>query len=136
MNFEELQELGAKELARQEQVEHRLFCCTSTACLSAGAGTTHSALDEIVEGDGSNETVAEVVKTGCMGLCSRGPLVRVESKGKPHSFYQDVTPEVAEAIVSKHVPSSSNGTSAPDINLDEHVLPQDIPFFTLNGSRQ
>jgi bidirectional [NiFe] hydrogenase diaphorase subunit len=130
MNFKELQELGQKELERQEQIEHRIFCCTSTACLSAGAGPTHLALDESVEEIDSESTNSEVVKTGCMGLCSRGPLVRVESKGTDDHFYQDVTPEVAQAIVSKHVRPSENGTEKPDIDLDPYVLPQNIPFFT------
>jgi bidirectional [NiFe] hydrogenase diaphorase subunit len=129
MKFEELQELGHKELERQDEFDHRIFCCTSTACLSAGAGPTHLALDESVEKVGSNDSKSEVVKTGCMGLCSRGPLVRVESKGKPDHFYQDVTPEVAQTIVSKHVQPSENGSGGADIDLDQHVLPQDIPFF-------
>jgi bidirectional [NiFe] hydrogenase diaphorase subunit len=130
MNFEELQKLGEKELERQKEIEHRIFCCTSTACLATGAGTTHSTLKEIVESDNSDGGEAEVVPTGCMGLCSRGPLVRVESKGEPDNFYQEVTPDVAAAIVSKHAPEASNGSPTTEIDLTKHVLPRDIPFFT------
>ena len=36
MSFEKLEALGQKERARQEQYKRRIFCCTSTACLSAG----------------------------------------------------------------------------------------------------
>lgn len=130
MKFEELQELGQKERQRQEEFDHRIFCCTSTACLSAGAGPTHLALEESVEKLGPDGAKSEVVKTGCMGLCSRGPLVRVETKGSVAHFYQDVTPDVADAIVSTHVSISEVEGSAQEINLDEHTLPQDIPFFT------
>ncbi len=130
MSFEKLQELGAQELERQEKIDHRIFCCTSTACLSTGAGATHSALKGILEDEKIAAAEAEVVQTGCMGLCSRGPLVRVESKGEEDIFYQDVTPEVANEIVVKHVPSLSNGRSGTDLDLTKHILPQDIPFFT------
>jgi bidirectional [NiFe] hydrogenase diaphorase subunit len=130
MSFEKLQELGAQELERQEKIDHRIFCCTSTACLSTGAGATHSALKGILEEEKIAAAEAEVVQTGCMGLCSRGPLVRVESKGEEDSFYQEVTPEVANEIVVKHVPSLSNGRSGTDLDLTMHILPQDIPFFT------
>ena len=130
MNFKKLQELGEQELERQENIDHRIFCCTSTACLSTGAGATHSALKEILEDGKIVEDEAEVVQTGCMGLCSRGPLVRVESKGEEDIFYQDVTPEVANDIVVKHVPSLSNGRPGTEVELTKHLLPQDIPFFT------
>ena len=73
-----LDELAQEEKARQEQYRSRVFCCTSTACVSAGANLTHAALDEA--GGDKNSTDMEIVPTGCMGLCSKGPLVRVDSK--------------------------------------------------------
>jgi bidirectional [NiFe] hydrogenase diaphorase subunit len=130
MNFKELQELGEKERKRQETIEHRIFCCTSTACLASGSGATLNALKGLIDNGNSDETEAEVFQTGCMGLCSRGPLVRVDSKDKPDCFYQDVTPDIANEIVSKHVPSTSNAAPDSGIDLSKHVLPQDIPFFT------
>ncbi len=130
MNFKELQELGEKERERQETIEHRIFCCTSTACLASGSGATLNTLKVLVDNGNSDETEAETFQTGCMGLCSRGPLVRVDSKDKPDCFYQDVTPDVANEIFSRHVPSASNSSPDSEIDLSKHVLPQDIPFFT------
>ena len=130
MNYETLQELGEQELERQETIEHRIFCCTSTACLSSGSGATLNALKVLVDNGNSDETEAEIFQTGCMGLCSRGPLVRVDSKEKPDCFYQDVTPDVANEIFSRHVPSARNSSPDFEIDLSKHVLPQDIPFFT------
>ena len=82
MNFDSLEELGQEERARQEKYQRRIFCCTSTACLSAGAGQVHTTLDQAVAACKCGEHEAEVVKTGCMGLCSDGPLVRVDEKDK------------------------------------------------------
>jgi bidirectional [NiFe] hydrogenase diaphorase subunit len=135
MKFEELQEIGQKEHARQERLEHRIFCCTSTACLSAGAAATHHALEGMIGEDQPEQGGAEVVKTGCMGLCSAGPLVRVESKGGSPLLYKDVTPDVAEYITAKHVPASLLHEDAPRevadaIDLEAHKLSTDIPFYS------
>ena len=64
MNYEGLQELAAKERARQEQYKRRIFCCTSTACLSAGADLTHTTLKQSVDACKCDEHEAEVVQTG------------------------------------------------------------------------
>jgi len=155
MITDKLNEIAEQEKCRQEKYEHRIFCCTSTACLSAGAGQTVSHLINAVDACKCDEYTAEVVKTGCMGLCSRGPLVRVESKGEEAILYGDVSTEIAQQIVAKHIPvnddpsniESSDGGENPisphDMlhfraslreatvrdNLDLHIIPPDIPFF-------
>ena len=104
MNYEKLEALGQKELARQKKYNRRIFCCTSTACLSAGAGLTHTALEQAFAASQCDEHEAELVQTGCMGLCSRGPLVRLETRDQDPVLYGDVSAEVAQQIVARHVP--------------------------------
>ncbi len=131
MNNTKLEELAQKERDRQEQYERRIFCCTSTACLSAGANPTHAMLEQSVAECGCGEHDAEVVPTGCMGLCSRGPLVRVDTKNEESVLYGDVTPDVAQKIVAQHVPSDGkdNATESEELDLENHVVPLDAPFF-------
>jgi bidirectional [NiFe] hydrogenase diaphorase subunit len=155
MNFNTLEEIGQKELARQDKYERRIFCCTSTACLSAGAGQVHTSLDQSVAACKCDEYEAEVVKTGCMGLCSSGPLVRVDEKDQDPILYGNVTTELAPQIVSRHVPMGEV-EDEPDrddqdlsitphdmlhyranlrkagkkAELDKILIPLDIPFFT------
>jgi bidirectional [NiFe] hydrogenase diaphorase subunit len=155
MNDTMLKELAQNERERQEQYEHRVFCCTSTACLSAGAGLTHKAVEQGVAANGAVGLAAEVVQTGCMGLCSRGPLVRVESKNEDPILYGDVTAEVAQEIVNRHIPADTD-VYDPDAEeteekvsphdfmhfragrrkvgvkteLEKYIIPLDIPFFT------
>jgi bidirectional [NiFe] hydrogenase diaphorase subunit len=159
MNFRQLEELGERELARQKQVRQRIFCCTSTACLSAGAGQTRAALDQGVAAAEPGKDEAEIVPTGCMGLCSRGPLVRVEAAGEEPVLYGDVTAEVAQKIVNHHLlvhPLDDEPAAVADDaekgleqslphdilhfraslrraeekkGLDKHVVPLDLPFF-------
>jgi bidirectional [NiFe] hydrogenase diaphorase subunit len=104
MNYQKLEELGQKEIARQKQYRRRIFCCTSTACLSAGAGQTRTALEQAMVAGEVEKYEAEVVPTGCMGLCSRGPLVRVEAGEQEPLLYGDVTAEVAQQIIAHHLP--------------------------------
>ncbi len=154
MDNQLLEQLAQEERDRQAQYHQRIFCCTSTACLSAGAGLTHQALEQSVAACQCDEHEVEVVTTGCMGLCSRGPLVRVETKDETPVLYGDVTPEVAQQIVAQYVPLQGEDTEDPDDTdvggsphdfmhyraslrrakqkkgPDQHIIPVDLPFFT------
>jgi bidirectional [NiFe] hydrogenase diaphorase subunit len=135
MKFEDLKELGQKEKARQQKLKHRVFCCTSTACVSAGANETYESLQNGIAENQPKDGGSDLVKTGCLGLCSAGPLVRVESRGEDPTFYRDVTPEVAEKIIIRHLPPESihqgvlDGAQEED-DLGDHELNSDNPFFT------
>jgi bidirectional [NiFe] hydrogenase diaphorase subunit len=153
MNNAKLEELASKERRRQEKYRRRIFCCTSTACLSAGAGLTRTTLDQAVAACQCDENEVEVVQTGCMGLCSRGPLVRVEVSQQDPVLYGNVSAEVAQQIVARYVPVSASEVdvdddtgqlSSHDIlhfrsslrtagkkkDLDKQIIPMDLPFFT------
>ncbi len=135
MNFNKLEELGIQELARQEQYQRRIFCCTSTACLSAGAGQVHTTLEQAVAACQCDEHEAEVVRTGCLGLCSAGPLVRVEQKEEHPVLYGNVTSEAAQYIVSKHVPMDKDEDELNQDDIDESLTPHDIPHYRANLRR-
>ena len=140
-----LEKLAQEESARQAQYHQRIFCCTSTACLSAGAGSTRTAIEQAVTACDCDEYEAEVVPTGCMGLCSRGPLVRVETQGEAPILYGDVSTNVAQQVVARHIPLAETDddeeqTAPHDFlhlrqagkkkGLDEHIISLDLPFFT------
>jgi bidirectional [NiFe] hydrogenase diaphorase subunit len=73
---------------------------------------------------GQLKTAVEVVPTGCMGLCSWGPIVNVQMQSQPEDdvIYRQVTPGVAEKIVNEHV---HQGTP-----VTENIMSKDLPFFT------
>jgi bidirectional [NiFe] hydrogenase diaphorase subunit len=129
MNDTKLKDLAQKERERQEQYEHRIFCCTSTACLSAGAGLTHTAVEKGVAAHAAADLAAEVVQTGCMGLCSHGPLVRVESKNEEPVLYGDVTAEVAQTIINHHLPADTLVYDPDAREIEEKVTPHDFMHF-------
>jgi bidirectional [NiFe] hydrogenase diaphorase subunit len=135
MNFNTLEEIGQKERARQEKYQRRIFCCTSTACLSAGAGQVHTTLDQAVAACMCDEHEAEVVKTGCMGLCSNAPLVRVEEKEKDPVLYGNLSPDLAQQIVSRHVPMGEFEGETDSEGQDQSVTPHDILHYRASLQR-
>jgi bidirectional [NiFe] hydrogenase diaphorase subunit len=124
MNRDDLQNIAQKEQERQQQFRCRLLCCASTACLSSGSPSVQDIFAQAIK---TNELTKEVqlVPTGCMGLCSRGPMVRIQAQNQPDVLYEHVTPETAQKIVSHYVvPGEADEDAA------SHILPQDMPFFT------
>lgn len=129
MSYDKLLALGQKERARQERFKRRIFCCTSTACLSAGAKATHMSLEQAVAACKCDEDEVEIVPTGCMGLCSRGPLVRVEAAGQDTLLYGDVSSEVAQQIIARHVPLGDSDDDQAGEENGRDGSPHDIPHF-------
>ncbi len=122
MNRQEIMELARSELDRQSKFRCRLLCCASTPCISSGALAVEEALKKAIDAGGYQAEV-ETVATGCLGPCSRGPLVTVKFEGKPDVIYERVTPELASQIVANHMA----GALTPE--LDDRSIPRDWPFF-------
>lgn len=123
MNREELRTLAQSELDRQQKYPIRLLCCASTPCISSGAMAVFEALKQAVEA-GQYQARVETLATGCLGPCSRGPLVTVVVQGEEDIVYENVTPETAGQIVDQHV--AGNAVAA----LEEKKVPANWPFFT------
>ena len=117
----DLHDVANVELEARSRFTTRIKACSSTACISAGAGPVRNALEATVEGEDLSSEV-QVVPTGCMGLCSRGPLVRVEPRGGAATMYQHVDAPTARGIVSQHVVGRRE--------LADSVLDESIPFFS------
>jgi len=116
MNAEELRDKQSEEQARQLALENRILCCTAAGCISCGGEGVRQALTAEVEAKGLKGKV-EVSGTGCMGLCSRGPLVLDSSKQR---LYGNATAADAPAIV----------TGAGDPSLSKKSIDLQGPFFT------
>jgi bidirectional [NiFe] hydrogenase diaphorase subunit len=121
MTREELQAMAQKEREKRSAFRCRLLVCYSSPCLSSGAEAVHKALVQAVR-ERNLDAEVDVTRTGCVGPCSRGPLVTVRIQGREDVIYEHVTPEFVVRILEEHV--------IGDKVLDEKVLPGDLPFFT------
>ncbi len=72
----------------------RIRLCSGTACTATG---THKVVSAIEEEAGKRGVEVDIVKTGCQGLCQKGPVMKVEPQG---IFYQKVKPDHAKSILS------------------------------------
>ncbi len=94
MNIEELEQIA--ESVRQENAKYdfEVNVCMDLACASQGAGLLRDELVSAAEASGKKVLVR---RTGCMGPCSSGPLVRVEPE---NTLYRHVNSTHAQAIVA------------------------------------
>lgn len=120
MNREELTNLAQREQEKQQAFRCRFLCCASTPCLSSGSSSVAQSIQDSIKEKGLRAEV-QLVSTGCMGPCSRGPVVTVQQPGQDDIVYEQVTPELAQEILEQHV--------TQQISLPKNVLPADIPFF-------
>lgn len=120
MNRPELQAIADKEIERRKDFRCRLLCCASTACVSSGSTEMRKALQDALKAAGLVKDV-QVVATGCKGLCSRGPVLEVQTGDEAPVLYANITPEAAQQIVQQHV---QTGQPVPEYQLDAAS-----PFF-------
>ena len=76
-----------------------LLVCGGTTCKSQASHVVAENLKIEIKNQGLSD-VAQVVTTGCFGLCERGPIVNVIPD---NTFYTQVKPEDAGEIVEEHV---------------------------------
>jgi bidirectional [NiFe] hydrogenase diaphorase subunit len=114
MTPDRLQAMRQGEQARQHDLEDRILCCTVAGCLSSGSAEVCAAIQKQIETQGRLGRT-EVCGTGCMGLCSQGPLVRSSASD---AVFTNVIPADAEALVNRDL----NG-------FEGRTLRADHPFY-------
>lgn len=104
----------------------RIRLCSGTACTATGTPKVLGAIEEEAAKRGIN---VDVVKTGCQGLCQKGPVMKVEPEG---IFYQKVKPEHARSIMSYTVAGGLPfRQSLYRNNFLEEPIPEmtNVPFY-------
>ncbi|HOE61399.1 MAG TPA: NADH-quinone oxidoreductase subunit NuoF [Kiritimatiellia bacterium] len=76
-----------------------ILVCGGTACESNQGNALFNALKKAVEKSGLVNEV-QVVRTGCLSFCGKGPVVKILPQ---ETFYVEVKPEDAQAIVNEHL---------------------------------
>lgn len=106
--------------------KNRVRVCCGTACVASGAKKLVSELENESQKKGIE---LEIVKTGCQGLCQKGPVMTVE----PHGFfYQKVKSSDAHGLISN---TFSMGKSMRSLLYRESFLDApveevgNVPFY-------
>ena len=113
MTLEELEQIATDARAAKETFPRALNVCVAAGCLSLHSDAIKSALEKEVRRKGAN---CRVAGTGCMGLCSLGPLVTSEPDGR---LLKNVAEADAPEIVAK----------LNDAMPERLLYSRDQPFF-------
>ena len=111
MTIEELEQIAESVKAENAKFDYEVNVCMDLACASQGSEKLREALVKAVEASGKTVLVR---RTGCMGPCSSGPLVRVDPE---ETLYSHVNAGHAEAIVSS---LGGEPIQALQCDLNEH----------------
>ncbi len=113
MHPEELRQIADGVLEEREKSKRQVHVCVAAGCLSLHSDKLKDALQKEAADAGSP---CQVKGTGCMGLCSAGPLVAVEPDGL---LYQHVGTQDAPALI--------RGLGGEP--LHDRVCSREQPFF-------
>jgi bidirectional [NiFe] hydrogenase diaphorase subunit len=94
MTIEELEQIAIAVKQENAKYDYEVNVCMDLACASQGAEKLREALETEVKATGKNVLIR---RTGCMGPCSQGPLVRVDPEDV---LYRKVNSSHAAKIVS------------------------------------
>ncbi len=99
--------------------EKHVLVCGGTGCTSSSSPKIIAKLKEEFAAKGLTDKV-QIVKTGCFGLCERGPIMIVYPEG---SFYSRVDVEEIPRIVDEHL---IGGNPVKEFLYEETVEGDDI----------
>ena len=109
-----IKEEGEK-LAANTKYRKQVLVCGGTGCTSSGSKKVLKALNESLEKYGLQDEIL-VVRTGCFGLCSLGPIMIVYPEGY---FYAQIDSEGVKRVVKEHL---KEGNVCRDLLYQETVI--------------
>lgn len=95
---EKRKELDLRVNTKLDTREKHILVCHGTGCTSSKSIEILENFKKII--NEKNIENVRVIKTGCFGLCAKGPIVIIRPED---TFYANCTPEDCEEIVEKHI---------------------------------
>ena len=95
-----IREEARKEIRVRLETGTTITVGMGTCGIAAGARETmHAILEELAK----REIEAHVTTTGCIGMCSKEPLVDIEQAGQPRITYGNVHPDMVPHLIEEHL---------------------------------
>ncbi len=102
-----------------------ILCCAGTGCTASSSALIFDRFNEVLKEYGLDSEV-NVVKTGCFGLCQKGPIVAVYPD---QVFYSHVKVEDVDRIVAEHI---YKGRVVTDLQLSDEDLETKEKILDIN----
>ncbi|MDT8301467.1 MAG: NADH-quinone oxidoreductase subunit NuoF [Sedimentisphaerales bacterium] len=115
------------ELRRQNVTRPVIFVGVGTCGLAAGAKAT---LDKVRQYITVSGVEADVVETGCVGLCSAEPILDVQMPGRARLMFERITDDKVDTVLStvlQHGKASADALLGQYEN-NKHQSWQDVPY--------
>ena len=116
---EKKKELDLRINTSADTREKHILVCHGTGCTSSKSPQILENFNRIIKE--KNIENVRVIKTGCFGLCAKGPIVIIRPED---TFYAGVTPEDCEEIIQTHIIEG---------NKVERLLAKDIDGTKVNS---
>ncbi len=95
-----LREKAQQELSIRQQTTTKITVGMGTCGIAAGARETMQAILGVLK---ERDIEAHVATVGCIGMCSKEPLVDIEQAGKPRVTYANVHPNMVPRLIEEHL---------------------------------
>ena len=95
---EKRKELDLRKNTAADTIEKHILVCQGTGCTSSKSPEILENFKRIIKE--KNIQNVRVIKTGCFGLCAKGPIVIIRPED---TFYAMVKPEDCEEIIDSHI---------------------------------
>ncbi len=115
---EKRKELDLRVNTKADTREKHILVCQGTGCTSSKSPEILDTFKRIIKEKGIENV--RVIKTGCFGLCAKGPIVIIRPED---TFYAMVKPEDCEEIIQTHIMEG---------NKVERLLAKDIDGTKVN----
>ncbi len=116
---EKRKELDLRINTKADTREKHILVCQGTGCTSSKSPKILESFKKIIKE--KNIENVRVIKTGCFGLCAKGPIVIIRPED---TFYAMVKPEDCEEIIQTHIIEG---------NRVERLLAKDIDGTKVNS---
>ncbi len=98
IRIEKRKELDLRVNTKADSREKHILVCHGTGCTSSKSPEILENFKRLLKEKDINKV--RVIKTGCFGLCAKGPIVIIRPED---TFYAMVTPEDCEEIIQTHI---------------------------------
>jgi len=105
-----------------DPVGQKIFIGMGTCGLATGAAAVHESVQEALKKVGRD---IPIIKTGCIGMCSKEVLVDIVEPNLPRVTYGQVQPEMIEKIIEEHL---VGGNPIADLAIGQIVEEGIDPF--------
>jgi NADP-reducing hydrogenase subunit HndB len=99
-DLKRLREQAQDELTIRQKTTTKITVGMGTCGIAAGARETMQAILKELD---ARKIEANVATVGCIGMCSKEPLVDIEQAGKPRVTYANIHPDMIPRLIEEHI---------------------------------